>query len=249
MQQSAIQYGAVAGFALAGVAYASWLKIGLAREVAIVCARAVIQLLIVGALLGLVFRYRLLGIPFLMVMLTTATTVAARRLRPLPGRIATAAAGVVTPAIGALAILLATQAFAFEPRAAIPAAGILIGGAMSAVGLAGRQFVAGLTEREGEIETRLCLGDRVQVALRPLVDDATRISLIPILDQTRAVGLVTLPGTFIGLVLGGASPGEAARLQLLVLVALVTVELVAARLVTGLAARACTVAGERIREI
>ena len=34
------------------------------------------------------------------------------------------------------------------------------------------------------------------------------------IDQTKNVGLVSLPGTFVGLILGGASPAEAARLQL-----------------------------------
>jgi putative ABC transport system permease protein len=61
--------------------------------------------------------------------------------------------------------------------------------------------------------------------------------LVPALDQTRTVGLVTLPGTFVGILLGGGSPLQAGATQLLVLIALlaiegiavlVTVELVAA---------------------
>ena len=48
---------------------------------------------------------------------------------------------------------------------------------------------------------------------------------MPAIDQTRNVGIVTLPGTFVGLVLGGASPAEAARIQLTVLLTLLAVEL------------------------
>ena len=86
----------------------------------------------------------------------------------------------------------------------------------------------------------------MQVALRPLVRRAVRWGLIPVLDQTKNVGLVALPGTFVGLVLGGADPAEAARVQLTVLLALLGVELVAA--VTGalLVARACESPGERL---
>ena len=42
-------------------------------------------------------------------------------------------------------------------------------------------------------------------------------ALTPGLDQTRATGLVTLPGTFVGALMGGASPLLAAQLQIAVL--------------------------------
>ena len=52
-------------------------------------------------------------------------------------------------------------------------------------------------------------------------------ALIPVLDQTRSVGLVTLPGAFVGMLLGGASPVQAGAVQLLVLVGLLAVQTVA----------------------
>lgn len=52
-------------------------------------------------------------------------------------------------------------------------------------------------------------------------------ALLPGLDQTRTVGLVTLPGAFVGMLLGGASPVEAGAVQLFVLVALMAVQVVA----------------------
>ncbi len=45
-------------------------------------------------------------------------------------------------------------------------------------------------------------------------------ALVPGLDQTRTVGLVALPGAFVGTLLGGASPVQAGAVQVLVLVAL-----------------------------
>jgi len=35
---------------------------------------------------------------------------------------------------------------------------------------------------------------------------AAALALVPGLDQTRTVGLVTLPGAFVGVLLAGASP-------------------------------------------
>lgn len=80
---------------------------------------------------------------------------------------------------------------------------------------------------------------RLEIA-RPAASDA----LLPGLDQTRTVGLVTLPGAFVGMLLGGASPVEAGAVQLFVLVALMAVQAVAVALVLELIARGCCTASE-----
>jgi putative ABC transport system permease protein len=51
------------------------------------------------------------------------------------------------------------------------------------------------------------------------------------------VGLVTLPGAFVGMLLGGASPVQAGAVQLFVLVALLAVETVAVVVTVELVAR------------
>lgn len=61
--------------------------------------------------------------------------------------------------------------------------------------------------------------------------------MLPGLDQTRTVGLVTLPGAFVGMLLGGASPVEAGAVQLFVLVALMAVQVAAVATVLELVAR------------
>jgi len=50
--------------------------------------------------------------------------------------------------------------------------------------------------------------------------------LTPVLDQSRTVGLVTLPGAFIGVLLGGGSAIEAGTAQLLAVVGLLAAETV-----------------------
>ena len=51
-------------------------------------------------------------------------------------------------------------------------------------------------------------------------ESTAREALAPGLDQTRTVGLVTLPGAFIGVLLGGGTPLEAGAAQVLVLIGL-----------------------------
>jgi putative ABC transport system permease protein len=111
---------------------------------------------------------------------------------------------------------------------------------MVATSVTGRRLIDRAEEDRAGVEARLALGASVPEALAPTVRQAVTTAMIPILDQTKNVGLVTLPGTFVGLILGGATPAEAARVQLTVLLALLAVELVAA-----LAAARLTVAGLR----
>lgn len=66
-------------------------------------------------------------------------------------------------------------------------------------------------------------------------------ALLPNLDSTRTVGLVTLPGAFVGVLLSTGSAAQAGAVQILILVALLlsqscgvaaTVELVARGVIT-----------------
>jgi putative ABC transport system permease protein len=240
------QIAAAAGLVLAAIAL-SWLAhVGLERELTIVALRAAVQLTAVGLLVTLVFEHVGLAAAFVVVMLGAAALTSGRRLAGLAHARWLAALAIGVPALAALGVLLAVGAFPATPRGIVPVAGILIGGAMAAVSLTGRRLLEDLRDRLEEIETRLALGASARTALEPSVRRAVQTGLVPALDQTRNVGLVTLPGTFVGLVLGGASPGAAARVQLTVLLALLAVELVAALLLTRLVVRASVAPGERV---
>ena len=238
-----------AGLFLAAVAVGlAWrLGLGLSSEIAIAAARAVVQLTAVGAVIVVVFKVPALAFAFVAVMLSTAAFTSGRRIRALPHARWFAFAAIAVPALLATGFLLAVGAFAFTARAAVPTAGILIGGAMAATSLTGRRLVEELSSAHAEIEARLCLGDSAREALRPSVRRAVATGLTPAIDQTRSVGLVTLPGTFVGLLLGGARPAEAASTQLVMLLALLAVELTAAALLTEFVQRAAVAPGERVR--
>lgn len=247
MSRAELQVVAAAGFAAFAVVLAWHLRLGLSRQLATAALRAAVQLTAAGAALALVFSVPVLAIAFVAVMALTATLTSGSRLGAVPGARTRASVAIAVPAIVAVGFLLAIGAFATTPRAAVPTAGIFIGGAMTATTLAGRRLLEALGESAAEIETRLALGDDARTALRPALTRSVTTALVPVIDQTRSVGLVTLPGTFVGLVLGGASPAQAARIQFLVLLALLAVELVSALLATELIARAVIAPGERVR--
>jgi putative ABC transport system permease protein len=70
----------------------------------------------------------------------------------------------------------------------------------------------------------LALGATPRQAVRDVARSAVVEALVPALDQTRTVGLVTLPGAFVGALLGGANATVAARFQVTVLVGLLCAE-------------------------
>ncbi|MEZ5120481.1 MAG: ABC transporter permease [Solirubrobacterales bacterium] len=245
--QAAVSQVAVAvGLVLAAIALSAATRMGLGRELAVVALRAIVQLTVVGLVVTLVFEHVGLAAAFIVVMLGAASLTSARRIRGVRRPLAVAAVAIGAPALAALAILLAAQAFPATPRGIIPVAGILIGGAMAAVSLAGRRVLEELEDRLDEIEARLALGASARAALYPAVKRAVGTALVPVMDQTRNVGLVALPGTFVGLILGGASPAEAARVQLTVLLSLLAVELAAALLLARLVTAAAVAPGERV---
>lgn len=120
--------------------------------------------------------------------------------------------------------------------AIIPVAGILMGNAMAIAGLAGRRIRDELRERHGEVEAAEALGFTARAARLLICRDAAVTAMGPTLDQTKTTGVVTIPGAFVGMVLGGAQPWEAGIMQLFILVGIATVGVFALVLTTQLIA-------------
>lgn len=240
------QVAVAVGLVVAAIGLSTLAGLGLGREIAVVSLRAIVQLAAVGAIVTLVFEHVGLAAAFVAMMLGAAALTSGRRVGGVPRAPLLAAVAIGTPALGALGILLAAHAFPATPRGIVPVAGILIGGAMAAASTTGRRLLEELRDRLDEVEARLALGAPARAALAPSVRRAVTTGLVGVLDQTRSVGLVTLPGTFVGLILGGASPATAARIQLTVLLALVAVELAASLLLARLVVAACVAPGERV---
>ena len=211
-------------------------KLGLGRQIVVAALRAVLQLAAVSLVIASIVRSLPLTVVFIAAMATVASATAGRRMTA--GRRGWWAAVPVlagsTPVVVGLVLggLLPTTGLAL-----IPVTGILIGGAMTATALAGRRALDELRQRRGEVEAGLSLGLSERDAALEVCRPAAGQALMPALDQTRTVGLVTLPGAFVGMLLGGASPVAAGAVQLFVLVALLAVETVAVVLVVELIAR------------
>jgi putative ABC transport system permease protein len=103
---------------------------------------------------------------------------------------------------------------------------------MTAASLTGARMRDDVARDWGQVEAWLSLGATPRQSVAHFGRLAIARALIPATDQTRSAGLVTLPGAFVGLLLGGASPAEAAEVQVLVLVGLLAAETVSAVVTT-----------------
>ncbi|MEX2587091.1 MAG: ABC transporter permease [Actinomycetota bacterium] len=222
--------------ALIGLAVAGHQRLRIRSELVITLVRAAVQLTVVALIIEAAFSRLGYSALFVAVMFTAASWTAAHRMSGINQRLWIAAGSVAAGAGTALLALFGLGGYPLTPRYLIPIAGILIGGTMTAAGLAGRRITDELSSKVSEIEARLSLGVTARYALRSYVPGSIRTALIPVLDQTKNVGLVTLPGAFVGMILGGASPVQAAQVQLTVLFSLLGAQTIAATVsATGVA--------------
>lgn len=201
-----------------------WLgRLGSGTSVLLAVVRAIVQLAAVSTVIAIVLRSGWWTALFVLLMFTVATATATRRVRAARGAwwIGTAIGAGVAPALGAL---LGSGVLRWQPIAVVPVAGIVIGGAMTATSQAVRRALDELGHRFGEYEAALALGLLRRSAALEVCRPSAGQALIPPLDQTRTVGLVTLPGAYVGVLLGGASPAQAGMTQVVVLIGLLAAE-------------------------
>jgi putative ABC transport system permease protein len=211
-------------------------RLGQARQVLVAGLRAIVQLALVGVVVAAVFRSPVLAPLYLAVVLAAASWTSARRLGRRRGLILVAAAAIAAGATCAAVVVFACGALPLSARTAVPFVAQLVGGSMTATTLAGQRLTDAVSAQWPEVEAWLSIGATPAQAVADMARRAAGRALVPAIDQTRNVGLVVLPGAYVGLLLGGASPLEAGRVQLLVLVGLLAAETVAAVVVTRLLA-------------
>ena len=222
------------------------LRLRVERDLVVAVVRALLQLAIVAAIIELVFANPPYSALFIVVMAAAASWTAGRRLHGVPHAIPLAGIAISIGSAAALGVLFGAGVFELEPRFLIPIAGMLIGNSMNATSVAGRLLRDELTSKTLEIETRLALGVRAREALSTYVRRSVTTSLIPLIDSTKNVGLILLPGAFVGMILGGASPVEAAKVQAIVLFMLLGAVAVVGMITAMLVARAFIGPGERV---
>jgi putative ABC transport system permease protein len=196
--------------------------------------RAIVQLGLAAVVIAAVIPSLPLSVGLLCVMFTVAVATTVRRVGA-PAAWPWATVAMLAGLLPVVAIILLTGTVPPTGAALIPVVGILAGNTMNGHTLAGRRAFAALREEHPQYEAGLSIGLTRAQAIDEVIHRRVPEALVPGLDQVRTAGVVTLPGAFIGVLLGGGTPAQAAAAQVLVLVGIMaaqtTTAVVAERLI------------------
>ena len=196
-----------------------WQRADLERDIAVAVIRSFIQLTAIGYVIKLIFDEDNLGfvVALLSAMVLFGAVTARSRARTTPNAfwpllIALGVAGAAT-----LGLVLALGVFEARARYLVPVGGMVIGNAMTAAAVALNRLGDDVADSSSQIEATLALGATATQAIRPVLRRSLRSGMIPLVDSTKTTGLIFFPGTMVGMLLAGAAPVDAVRLQLILL--------------------------------
>lgn len=208
------------------LAITSWQQqLGLERQLLIAALRTVIQLLLIGWILKLLFdQVNLAWISLIaMIMVTLAGyEIHQRQKHRFSGiwgySIGTLSVFVSGFTLTLFSLLVMIQADPwYQPQYAIPLLGMLLGNTMTGISLGLDQLNKNALQQRRIIEAQLLQGHSAAQAIQPYRREATRIGMIPTINGMAAAGIISLPGMMTGQILAGAAPVEAVKYQILIM--------------------------------
>jgi putative ABC transport system permease protein len=222
----------------------------LEKDIGIAVIRSLIQLIAIGYVIQAIFDEDSLAlvIALIAVMVVFGAFTAQRRARRVPHSfwpllVALGVAGAVT-----LVLVVALGVFEATPRYLVPVGGMVVGNSMTAAAVALNRLGDEMRDRAREIEATLALGATASVAAAPSLRRSLRSGTIALIDSTKTTGLIFFPGTMVGMLLAGADPIDAVRLQLILLWVLLGAVALSALIATMLAYRNFFTPAHQLRE-
>jgi putative ABC transport system permease protein len=227
-----------------------WRGAGLEEDIAVAVARSFVQLTAIGYVIDLIFSEdsAALVIALLAVMVGFGALTARRRAERVPGALPPLLVALALAAVTTLGLVLLLGIIEPEPRYVVPVGGMVIGNAMTAAAVALNRLGQDVTDRAREIEAALALGATSTQAVSGIARRSLRSGMITLVDSTKTTGLIFFPGTMVGMLLAGADPVDAVRLQLILLYVLLGSVAIAALVSTTLAARNFFTPAHQLRE-
>jgi putative ABC transport system permease protein len=194
-------------------------RLGVTRDLLTGAIRSFVQLMAIGFLITFIFGleavvYQLL---LLLGMVVVAAFTARGRTKSVRGALPIAFVSILGGIFSTMGLMLALRIIDAKPEYIIPLGGMMIGKSMNAVALGLDRISSEVKDKRGQVEAALSLGASPQKAIEGLVRRSVRASMLPLMNNMKVIGLVHLPGAMTGMLLAGAEPLEAAKIQLIVM--------------------------------
>lgn len=212
-----------ATFVLLAALLSRWQRADLEKDLFIAMLRSFLQLIFIGYALEFIFAEdnALFTSSILLIMVSIAGWTSGKRAHKVRHA---RWIGFISIALGTFLTvfwLLLLRVFAFVPHDIIPITGMVTGIAMTSASLVMVRFSDDLLSQRLLIESKLVLGATARQASLPHFRTALKNAMLPIIDTSKTVGLIKLPGAMTGMILAGASPLEAVKLQIIVMYMLI----------------------------
>ena len=232
------------------IAVSFWRRTGLESDYAVAVVRSFVQLVAIGYVIQAIFDEDTLTlvIALIVVMVLFGAYTARGRADRVPGAFVPLLIALSVAAAATLVLVVALGVFEPEPRYLVPVGGMVIGNAMTASAVALNRLGEDMDENAGRIEATLALGATSTQAAAPILRRSLRSAMIPMVDSTKTTGLIFFPGTMVGMLLAGAEPVDAVRLQLVLLWTLLGSIAIATLISTTLAYRNFFTSAHQLRD-
>lgn len=218
-------------------------KTGLVQSTIIAAARMLIQLFLIGIYLKYLFKWNHPWINFLWVfiMIIIAAETALKRTRikrkilyiPLCVGFLISVGLIGTYFLGFVLRLNNI----FNAQYFIPIFGILMGNMLSVNVIGLNTFYTGIQREQQQYYYLLGNGASYQEARSPFIRQALIKAFNPCIANMAVMGLVALPGTMIGQILGGSSPNIAIKYQMMIVVITFTASMLSIMITIWIACR------------
>ena len=199
-------------------------RTGIVGAMFISVARMVVQLFLVGFYLNYLFAWNNIWVnaAWLLLMTGVCTIDLLRRIKLsvkllfIPVYVSIFIALVLIASFFLKAVLNIENLF--DSHYFIPVCGILLGNILSSNVIGLNAFYDGMVKEQSFYNYMLCNGATVKEATKPFFRAALIKSFNPTIASMAAMGLISLPGTLIGQIIGGNSPDIAIRYQIMIMV-------------------------------
>lgn len=205
--------------------YFLWkLRTGLVRATLVAAGRMIVQLFLISIYLRYLFEwdYPWLNTLWVIIMAVIATHTLGQRTRLRSSVVALPA--FVSFFVSALVIgffflcLVLRLDHPFEARYFIPVMGILMGNMLGVNVLTLSTFYSRIEREQATYYYLLGNGASRLEAWAPFLREAVIKSFTPCVANMAVMGIVALPGTMIGQILGGSSPDVAVKYQMMIVI-------------------------------
>ncbi|NDV82600.1 ABC transporter permease [Bacteroides sp. 51] len=218
-------------------------KTGLVKATVIGIFRMIIQLFFIGIYLRYLFLWDNPFVNFLwviiMIMVASQTSLSRTQIKSKILFIPISVGFLVSVVLIGMYFLVAVLQLEnpFSAQYFIPIFGILMGNMLSSNVIALNTFYSGLQREQQLYYYLLGNGATRQEAQAPFIRQAIIKAFSPLIANIAVMGLVALPGTMIGQILGGSSPHVAIKYQMMIIVITFTASMLSLMITISIASR------------